>query len=340
MHFILHYSLYNESMPAISVNHLKKYYKVAKKQPGLAGSFKSLIIRNYETVKAVDDITFEIEEGELVGFIGPNGAGKTTTLKTLSGLLYPTSGTVNVLGYKPYKRDHHYLKKLSFVSGQKIQLWWDLPPMETYLLNKAIYEIPDKKFHETLHDLIDLLDVRDLMNKQVKKLSLGQRMKCELIASMLHTPKVVYLDEPTIGLDVVMQQKIRDFIKEYNQKYNATILLTSHYMQDVQELCKRVIIIDHGKLVYDGLLASITKQFETKKTIKITFDKKINSQDLKQCGSILKSENPYFELEVPKEKIPETTQYLLKHFTTTDLSIADTPIEDIIRSIFTSQDHE
>ncbi|MBI3559248.1 ATP-binding cassette domain-containing protein, partial [Candidatus Gottesmanbacteria bacterium] len=229
-------------MPTIIVSHLSKYYQVHQKEPGLGGSIKSLFRRKYYDVKAVDDVSLEIGEGELVGFIGPNGAGKTTTLKTLSGLLYPTKGEVSVLGYTPWKRQPEFQKQFALVMGQKNQLWWDLPAIESFILNKEIYEVQDERYQRMLADLADLLEVKDLLKVQVRKLSLGERMKMELIAALIHSPKVLFLDEPTIGLDVVAQKKMRDFIKIYNQKYQATIILTSHYMDDVKELCQRIII--------------------------------------------------------------------------------------------------
>ena len=228
---------YNRIMAVISVNKLQKFYKVHQKEPGLAGSIRSLFKRKYYDVKAVDGVSFEINEGELVGFIGPNGAGKTTTLKVLSGLLYPTAGDVSVLGYTPWDRKPAFQKQFSLVMGQKNQLWWDLPAIESFILNKEIYEVPDAQYKQTLDELDTLLDVSDVLKVQVRKLSLGQRMKMELIAALIHSPKILFLDEPTIGLDVVMQKKMRDFIKQYN-KFNATIILTSHYMDDVKELCQ------------------------------------------------------------------------------------------------------
>src|SRR3989344_6721039 len=222
----------------ISVKDLKKYYQIHEKEPGIGGTLKSLFNRKYSDAKAVDGISFEIEEGELIGFIGPNGAGKTTTLKVLSGLLYPTSGEARVLGYNPFDRKPQFQKQFSLVMGQKNQLWWDLPALDSFLLNKEIYEVPQAQFDQTLDDLVSMLDLKKVIKIQVRKLSLGQRMKCELVAALLHQPKVLFLDEPTIGLDVVMQQKIREFIKDYNQKYQATIILTSHYMEDVKALCK------------------------------------------------------------------------------------------------------
>ncbi|OGE03956.1 ABC transporter, partial [Candidatus Curtissbacteria bacterium RIFCSPLOWO2_01_FULL_41_18] len=247
-------------MAVISVKNLTKTYQVFKKEPGLIGTFKSLTHRKYEKIKAVDDISFDVGEGELVGFIGPNGAGKTTTLKCLSGLLHPNSGQISVLDEIPWQRKSAFLKQISFIMGAKNQLWWDLPPMETFLLNKEIYEIDDRQFKRTLSDLVDLLKVKDIIKVQVKRLSLGQRMKCELIAALLHSPRVLFLDEPTIGLDVVMQNNLREFIKNYNERYQSTIILTSHYMRDVQALCRRVIVISDGKIIFDGQLATLIKK--------------------------------------------------------------------------------
>jgi len=245
---------------------------VHQKEPGLRGSFKSLFNRKYYDVKAVDGVSLNIEEGELIGFIGPNGAGKTTTLKVLSGLLYPTSGAVSVLGYTPWERKPEFQKQFSLVMGQKNQLWWDLPAMESFILNKEIYEVPDIQYKKTLDELVELLDVKDFLKIQVRKLSLGQRMKMELIAALIHSPKILFLDEPTIGLDVVMQKKMRDFIKEYNKKYNATIILTSHYMDDVKELCNRVVIIDKGRILFDGALDEIIKKSLVKTWHEKVFD--------------------------------------------------------------------
>lgn len=251
-------------MPIISARNLTKQYHIYKKEEGLAGAVKSFFKRTYETKTAVEKISFDIEQGELIGFIGPNGAGKTTTLKMLSGLLYPTSGSVSVLDHTPFQRKPAFLKQISLVMGQKNQLWWDLPPMDTFLLNKEIYEIPDKAFTQRVEELSDLLDVKDILHVQVRKLSLGQRMKCELMAALLHQPKILFLDEPTIGLDVVVQHKLRNFIKEYNKKYNATILLTSHYMRDVKQLCDRVIVINFGRIIYDGNLDRLMEKYATK----------------------------------------------------------------------------
>jgi len=326
-------------MDTIVVSHLKKYYRVHQKEPGLWGSLKSLIKRRYQTVKAVDDISFRIKEGELVGFIGPNGAGKTTTLKCLSGLLYPDSGFISVLGYTPWKRESQFLKQIAFVMGQKNQLWWDLPPMETFLLNKEIYEIPGAQFHQTLDELVELLEVKDVLRVQTRKLSLGQRMKCELIAALLHRPKVLFLDEPTIGLDVVMQKKIRDFVKVYNQKYQSTIILTSHYMGDVKELAERVIVIDQGKIVFDGQLEEITTRYADHKLISVVFNKKVTKKDLKKIGQVKKFNYPRASLIVKKEIASLAASELLKSFPVEDLNIEEPPIEDIIRELFTGKNY-
>src|SRR3989339_1007785 len=287
-------------MPVISVKNLQKHYQVHQKEPGLMGSIKSLWHREYETVKAVDDISFEIEQGELIGFIGPNGAGKTTTLKVLSGLLYPTSGEVSVLGYTPYERKPAFQKQFSLVMGQKNQLWWDLPAIESFILNKEIYEVPDDKYKKTLDELVDLLEVKDILKIQVRKLSLGQRMKMELIAALIHSPRILFLDEPTIGLDVVMQKKMRDFIKEYNQRFNSTIILTSHYMDDVKELCKRVIIIDKGKILFDGALDEIIKKFANHKLITAIFSKPVDQKDLKTIGIVKEFDFPKAVISVKR----------------------------------------
>lgn len=326
-------------MKVIEVQKLKKYFQVHKKEPGLVGSLKSLFIRKYEEVKAVDDISFTIGEGELVGFIGPNGAGKTTTLKCLSGLLYPTSGFVSVLGFIPFHRKSEFLQQISLVMGQKNQLWWDLPPLETFELNKEIYEIPEEKYKQNLSELVKLLEVEDVLKIQVRKLSLGQRMKCELIAALLHSPKVLFLDEPTIGLDVVMQKKIRDFIKEYNQRYKATIILTSHYMGDVKELCKRVIIIDKGKLVFDGPLSEITQKYANHKLISVVLRKEADEEKVKLIGRIKEFNYPKIVYFVHRGKVSQTTAKILEELPVVDLNVEEPPIEDIIRELFTGKNY-
>ncbi len=321
-------------MNIISVSHLSKHFQVFEKEPGLLGSVKSLFSRKYETKKAVDDISFEIKEGELVGFIGPNGAGKTTTLKCLSGLLYPTHGKISVLGFNPYDRKPEFLKKIALVMGQKNQLWWDLPSIDTFVLNKEIYDISDEKFEEVMDELTTLLDTKDTLKIPVKKLSLGQRMKMELIASLIHTPKVLFLDEPTIGLDVVMQKNLREFIKEYNKRFKATIILTSHYMGDVEELCERVIIINFGKLVFDGKLSSLVNKYAPYKKIKVLFKGYVDPKRIDVLGEIDTFKFPQLILNVPNEKANHTASSILENFDVEDITIEEPQIEDVIAKVY------
>jgi len=326
--------------PIIEVKNLSKHFKQHKKEPGLKGSIKALFVRKYKTIKAVDDISFKINEGEMVGFIGPNGAGKTTTLKMLSGLLYPTSGVATVMGYIPHKRQAEYQKQFSLVMGQKNQLWWDLPAMESFILNKEIYEVPKEKFNETIEELSTLLDVKDILKVQVRKLSLGQRMKCELIAALLHSPKVLFLDEPTIGLDVVMQKKIREFFKEFNKRYKTTVILTSHYMDDVKELCDRIIIIDKGQLVYDGDLKKIIEKYAGNKYIKLVFMKEIDEKDVKKYGKIVEFNPLKAIVSVPRKETPHIAGEILKNLPVDDLDIAEPELEDIIRKLFDTKEYK
>lgn len=327
----------NKKNITIKVSNLKKHFKVYKKEPGLWGSIKSLWKRNYETVKAVDDVSFEISEGEIVGFIGQNGAGKTTTLKMLSGLLYPTEGETSVLGFNPWDRKPEFQKQFALVMGQKNQLWWDLPAIESFHLNKAIYEIPDKVFDKTLAKLSKLLDVEDILRVQVRKLSLGQRMKCEIIAALLHNPKVLFLDEPTIGLDVVMQKTLRDFIKTYNKEFGATIILTSHYMGDVKELCERVIMIDKGRKIYDGNLNDIINKYARNKILSLTLESSTSKKDLEQFGTVKSFKNNQVTLLVPRKEATKIASKILNQFKIMDLNIEEVSIEVVIREIFSDK---
>jgi ABC-2 type transport system ATP-binding protein len=255
----------------IVVRGLRKHYKVHERPPGVAAAFRALFRRTYKTIAAVDGVDFTIASGERVGFLGPNGAGKTTTLKVLAGLLHPTSGEVTVDGFEPRRRDDAFLKSIMLVLGQKQQLMWDLPPSETFELNRAVYDVPRAQYVETMRELTSLLELGDLVKKPTRTLSLGERMKCELAAALVHRPKVLFLDEPTIGLDVSMQATVRDFVKSYNEKYGATLILTSHYMEDVSALCPRVIVIDHGKLAYDGTLDELVTRIRPDKRIVLRF---------------------------------------------------------------------
>ncbi len=327
--------------PIISVKNLSKHYQVYQKPPGLMGSLKSLWHREYKTVKAVENISFTIQPGEVVGFIGQNGAGKTTTLKVLSGLLYPTAGEVSVLGFNPWDRKAEFQKQFALVMGQKNQLWWDLPAMETFLLNQAIYEIPDKQFKITLDHLTELLSVKEFINVQVRKLSLGQRMKCELIAALLHNPKVLFLDEPTIGLDVVMQKTLREFIKDYNKEFGATIILTSHYMGDVKELCQRAIVIDRGQIVFDGGLQQIIDKFAQNKILSFSFSRQVKRSELAKFGKIkeLNQDGSAFTatLLIPRDQAGKVAGAILNQLPVQDLNIEEPPIEAIIRDLFNQQ---
>src|SRR4030066_556923 len=320
---------------AIVVDHLLKNFEVTEKKPGLVNSFTSIFSPQKKTIRALRNISFTVESGELVGFIGPNGAGKTTTLKVLSGLLYPTSGHVSVLGYIPWDRKPAFQKQFSLVMGQKNQLWWDLPAMESFILNKEIYEVPQAQYNKTLDELVDLLEVKDYLKVQVRKLSLGQRMKMELIAALITSPKILFLDEPTIGLDVVMQKKMRDFIKEYNRRFNSTIILTSHYMDDVKELCERVIIIDKGKLLFDGALSEIIKKFANHKLLTVVFSEPVDEKKLADIGVVKKFDYPQCVISVRRNATSLAAAELLQHFPVADLNIEEPQIEDIIREVFT-----
>lgn len=321
-------------MSQVQVKNLVKIYKTAEKEPGLTGSIKSLFHRKYNEIKAVNNVSFNVEEGELIGFIGPNGAGKTTTLKCLTGLLYPTSGQISVLGNNPWERKTEFLKNIAFVMGQKNQLWWDLPPMETFILNKEIYEIDDHKFKETLADLSGLLDAGEILKTPTKKLSLGQRMKCELIVSLLHKPKILFLDEPTIGLDVVVQKKLREFINLYNQKYKSTIILTSHYMKDVEALAQRVIIINAGKILYDGKLSNLVKKFSPYKLISVIFTKPVDQNELSKLGKIKSYDFPKLSFSVKSKDANVVASKILSNLPVEDINIEEADIEDVIRLVF------
>ncbi|HEX5323336.1 MAG TPA: ABC transporter ATP-binding protein [Capsulimonadaceae bacterium] len=322
-------------MPAIAVQDLVKTYVSTKKDPGLAGSFKALFTRATTEVHAVRGVSFSIEEGEIVGFLGPNGAGKTTTLKMLSGILFPTSGKATVLGYTPWERKNDFLKRISLVMGQKNQLWWDLPAIDSYLLLKEIYDVPAALYKERVETLSELLEVTPLLNTQVRKLSLGERMKCELIAALLYDPKVVFLDEPTIGLDVVSQKRSREFLKEYQRQTGSTIILTSHYMQDIQELCERVVIIDHGEVIFDNSLALLVERYSEHKLLTLVFERPVAREDLAPYGEITRIEGSHVTLEVPRERVASVAAQLLSKMPVEDIAIQDVEAEEIIRQIFT-----
>lgn len=324
------------SQPIISVKHLQKTYQYYKKAPGFLASVQSLFHRKKLFTQAVKDVSFSLDEGELVGFLGPNGAGKTTTLKMLSGILYPSGGEVQVLGFTPWDRKPAFQKQFSLVMGQKNQLWWDLPALDTFSLNKEIYQIPKKVYEESLEELSTLLDAKDFLDVPVRKLSLGQRMKCELIAALLHRPKVLFLDEPTIGLDVTSQENIRLFIKKYNQTRKTTIVLTSHYMDDIKELCKRVIIINLGKIVYDGSLQELIAQHADYKLLTVTFTEDVKRSSFSSYGTLEEYQPRRVILHVPHKRYKEISAKILSTLPVDDILIGEVKLEDVIRDIFSS----
>ena len=319
----------------IAVSGLSKHYKVASREAGLKAATKSLFKRTFNTVKAVDGISFNIEPGEVVGFLGPNGAGKTTTLKMLSGLLYPTAGTGSVLGFEPSRRQAGFLQQIALVMGNRSQLSWDLPAVDSFELQRAIYAIPRRQFEQTRDDFIELLEIKDLVKKPVRNLSLGERMKVEIVGALLHRPRVLFLDEPTIGLDVTMQRRIRSFVVEYNQRYGATVLLTSHYMADVEALCKRIIVIHNGRLLFDGELSELMERFSAYKTIGVTFNSSYSNWG--QYGEVLNRDGVHVTLRVPKTDTPQVTARILAEQEVDDLTVEDPPIEDVIEKVFSQK---
>ena len=323
-------------MAAIEVNGLTKAFRTYKKQPGFRGAVKGLFRRQYDQTIAVKDVSFQIEPGELVGFLGPNGAGKTTTLKMLSGLLYPTSGSARVLGYVPWNREDGYRRQFALLLGQKNQLWWDLPARESLDLNAKIYGIPQDTMEKTVSEMTELLGVRDKLNVSVRELSLGERMKMELIASLLHRPKILFLDEPTIGLDVISQKTVREFLREHNAKNKTTILLTSHYMADIQELCKRVIIIDKGMIFFDGRLSEVLDRFADFKLITIQCESGAScpSENLRKYGDVVEQSQGRIQLKVKRDRVIAVCKALLDELPVSDIDIQEVPIEEVIRKIF------
>ena len=322
--------------PIIQVQGLTKAFRTYKKAPGFSGAVKGLFHRKYEQTVAVKGVSFSVEPGELVGFLGPNGAGKTTTLKMLAGLLYPTSGSATVLGYVPWERQDGYRRQFALLLGQKNQLWWDLPARESLELNAKIYGIPRASFDRTVAEMTELLAVKDKLNVMVRELSLGERMKMELIAALLHQPKVLFLDEPTIGLDVISQKTVREFLRDYNARQKTTILLTSHYMADIQELCRRVIIIDHGAISFDGSLSEIIDRFADFKivTIQCTGAEIHPAAQLAHYGEVLEQVGGAIKLKVKRDRVIPVCKALLDELSISDIDIQEVPIEDVIRQIF------
>jgi ABC-2 type transport system ATP-binding protein len=322
----------------IETRGLTKVYRTYRKEGGLRGSIKGLVRRKYDETRAADDVTFQIAEGELVGFLGPNGAGKTTVLKMLSGLLNPTSGEARVLGFVPWERSNELKRQFSLVMGQKNALWWDLPAQESLELNRAIYGIERERFKKVVNGLAELLDVQDKMNVMVRELSLGERMKMELISALIHEPRVLFLDEPTIGLDVVSQKRVREFLRLYNSEHRIVTMLTSHYMQDIEELCDRVIIIDHGKIFFDGPLESIIDRFSGFKIISLTFQTPIE-RDFSRFGEVIEKTPLSVQLKVPRAKVTETCRQVLAECAVVDINVQELPVEEVIRQLFGEREH-
>jgi ABC-2 type transport system ATP-binding protein len=318
----------------IYVKRLSKQFKVHEREPGFKGAWRSLFNRKFRLVEAVDDISFSIEPGEIVGFLGPNGAGKTTTMKMLTGLLFPTSGTLKVGGYVPFEQKAAFKRRITLVMGQKSQLIWDLPASETFLVNQAIYEIPDDRLKKMLGELTDLLDLSPLLKKPVRNLSLGERMKCELAAALLHQPDIIFLDEPTIGLDVNMQEAVRRFIKQYNERFHATVMLTSHYMADVTALCKRVIIINHGKILFDGELGSLATTMAPYKVAKLVLSEPVPQERLEAYGEVLCSDYPQVSIKVDRKEVSGRSAQILAELPVQDFTVEDPPMEDVIGLAF------
>jgi ABC-2 type transport system ATP-binding protein len=323
------------NFPAVHVRDLRKIYSVSQQETGAKAALQSLIRRRKLEVPAVDGISFDLAPGEIVGFLGPNGAGKTTTLKMLSGLLYPTSGEMSVLGYLPWKREKTFLRQITLVMGQRNQLVWDIPAMNSFELNRVIYRIPLEDFRGIVAELTELLELGPLLHKPVRNLSLGERMKCEIAAALLHRPKVVFLDEPTIGLDVTMQRRIRAFIAEYKRRFGATVLLTSHYMADVEALCKRVVVIHHGRPLFDGDLSKLVQKFSEHKTIVVQIGD--CHPNLASYGEVISCEDGRFTVRVPKAETARVTERILADLPVIDLLVEDPPIEEVIERVFAQE---
>jgi ABC-2 type transport system ATP-binding protein len=320
-------------MPAVTTDGLAKTYYTSKKQPGMWGAAKALLSREKVAVEAVKGVSLSIEEGELVGFLGPNGAGKTTTLKMLTGILVPSGGDASVLGHRPWERKPEMQRQISLVMGNKQQLWWDLPAWDSFQVLKEIYDVSQADFKRRVDHLVEALQLPEKLHTQVRRLSLGERMKCELVAALLHNPRVVFLDEPTIGLDVISQKRIREFLKEHNRDHKTTVLLTSHYMQDVAELCERVIVIDHGTMIYDGALAELTRKYRPVKKLVLVFREPVTA-DLTQFGEVITRSDLEATIEVPRESTTAIAAKILSEYPVEDIAIEEPEAEEVIRALF------
>jgi len=324
-------------MPAIEANNLCKTYRVYQKREGVLASIAGLFHREYKTVEAVREVSFSIEEGEMVAFLGPNGAGKTTTLKLLSGLIVPTSGSAKVLGFTPWERANAFRRRFSLVMGQKNQLWWDLPAQESFQLHREIYRIDDQDYRRRVDELTDLLEVKKLVSQPVRELSLGERMRMELIAALLHSPEVLLLDEPTIGLDVVSQRRVQEFLRYYQAERKITVILTSHYMKDVEALCNRAIVINQGEIKHDGPLAEIVERFSRHKIIQLQFAVNEAPRNLSRFGNVIDQELPKAKIEVERQRVPEVLSAVLREYRIEDVGVQDRPLEEVIAEMFQSE---
>lgn len=321
-------------MFAIEAENLRKEFVSPVRQPGLKGAIKGLVSRETKRSVAVESFSIQVQEGEFVGFLGPNGAGKTTTIKMLTGILYPTSGTVRVLGETPFERKSELLRQIALVMGNRQQLWWDLPARESFAVLKEVYDVPAATFKKRVDRLIADLDLSDKVDTQVRKLSLGERMKCELVAALLHGPRVVFLDEPTIGLDVISQQRIRQFLKEFNEEEGCTVVLTSHYMQDVEELCERVVVINHGRQVFDGTLTDLRSQYSPERRLRVTFTESPETHQLPARAQVLERNAAQWVLSLPADAVAPITSEILQNFAVADLSLEEADVEDALRALF------
>ena len=318
----------------LRVRALRKEFAVHERPPGVAAALRSMLHREYKKIIAVDGIDLDIQPGERVGFLGPNGAGKTTALKIFSGLLHPTSGEVLVDGHEPRRREDAFLKKIMLVLGQKQQLLWDLPPSETFELNRAVYDVPRAQYEATMRELTALLGLEDLVKRPSRTLSLGERMKCELAAALVHRPRVLFLDEPTIGLDVSMQATVRDFVKRYNEQHGATLLLTSHYMEDVAQLCPRVIVIDRGAILYDGALGDLVTRIRPDRRIVLRFSRPVAESDLAALATVVRHSAGESVLQVPKEAVNAVVGRALANLPVSDLTVQSPPLEEVMSELF------
>ena len=321
---------------SISISNISKSFRIFQRTAGLKGAFKSFFKREYQIFTALENINLEINEGEIIGILGENGAGKTTLIKLMVGLLYPSNGIININGYNPWKRNYSFLNSISVVMGQKNQLWWDIPASESFLLNKHIYNLNDEEYNHTLNELVEYLDVKDKMNIQVRRLSLGERMKMEIIAALLHKPKIILLDEPTLGLDIISQSKIRDFVKYYNKEYKTTFVITSHYTKDIQEMCKRVFVLHKGKSIYDGNFKDLIKNINPNRKLIFEFNQNPDRAFIKDLSNSYQFEfrEKILTAVLPEKKLQKLLKLLLDNYSANNISFEDLPVDDAMKSFF------